>query len=156
MKPFRFTLRAVHTLRENQERTAEERYAQALSARTAAVEELSGAQKVISTAREGWAEHCRGAFVPAEAIGFGAYFARLEQHRRECEQKVTRAEADVELAMQWLIGARQARECVDKLCQKQKAAHDRALMVAERKLLDEMGHRPVIAALRVAGLGRDL
>ena len=153
MKPFRFKLQAVHTLRVRQERDAMQKYAEALLQRKLAMEKLTGIAQQIAAAwmdlRVEMAEGCAAARI----LRMQAYCTTLEVRRSEADVVLQGAERAVNLALQRMLVARQQREIVDKYQAGERTRHERALQRQEQKELDELALRclPLASAGRVSG-----
>ena len=147
MKPFRFTLQAVRTLRERQEREALEHYGQTLIERLRAVERLETAEHELAQARFEWQQLASAGAVAADLTRLQAGCATLAARRDECAGAVATAERMMNRALHTFRTARQACETVDNLFENQRAAHARAVNQAEQKNLDDLVRRPFAPAL---------
>lgn len=140
MKPFKFTLEAVRTLRSRQEKNALEQYGKAVQAREQALAFLWKTREEMEKIFQERLDLSDGA--PASAL------ARLEQwtgevaaREKECLQNVQLASLRVETTWQDLMIARQEREIVEKYLDRQRERYDRALDREEQKTLDELAGR---------------
>jgi flagellar export protein FliJ len=147
MKAFHFNLEAVRTLRQRQEQTAMEQYAQALALRQQAVNRLEAVSQELN---EGWQE-LRSKLVKgcaaSEAAQIQDYHRSLVRRRDDCTAALGTAERRVNAALQAMLAARQQRELVDKYFEKQKARHQRQEGRNEQKLLDDLAGRRVSSIL---------
>ena len=147
MKPFRFTLQAVKTLRQRQEQKAMEQYARDLHAQRLAVDQLSHVQGELENAWCDWnsamAEGCSAA-VLAQTQSF---FQTVEVRRQRSLDQVRECERHVQGALEGMLRTRRDREAVDSFFDAQKAVYDRALDRDERKTLDEMAQRRTVGTL---------
>ncbi len=145
MKPFEFSLQAVATLRENEEARAREGYAHAVRLhRQIAAKQ----QEIESGIHENLVESGQsfGQAVHADTVGQSQ--ARLRVLRARLEEFSTEAahlQAAVNDKWRQLVLARQRREVVSKLRDRQFAAHQAQEVRAGQASMDEM------AALRAAG-----
>lgn len=141
MKPFRFKLQAVHTLRVRQERETMQKYADALLQRKLAMEKLSAIGREIAVAwtelRAELAEGCAAARI----LRMQAYCTSLEVRRSEANAVLQGAERAVNQAMQRMLAARQQREVVDKFQAGERSRYERELQRLEQKELDELALR---------------
>jgi len=141
MKPFRFTLEAVSTLRQRQEQKAMDQYARTLIARRAAASGLEAVERELSGCWQEWRKQLAGGCAAAEAVQALAYQRSLAQRRDECVLALETAERRVNAAMKGMFLARQQREIVDKCFDKQKAHYQRELARGEQKFLDDLAGR---------------
>jgi flagellar export protein FliJ len=141
MKAFRFNLEAVRTLRQRQEQTAMEQYAQTLALRQQAVNRLAAVSQELT---DGWQElrsRLAGGCAASEVAQMQEYHHSLVRRRDECMNALGIAERRVNAAFQAMLAARQQRELVDKYFEKQKARHQRHEGRNEQKLLDDLAGR---------------
>jgi flagellar export protein FliJ len=141
MKSFRFTLEAVLTLRQRQEQTALEQYAQTLLARQQAVAKLENAQRELNASMQELRQQLAAGCTAAQAAQAHDYQRSLGRRRDECTQALGTAERRVNAAMQAMLAARRQREIVDKFFDKQKLSHLRGLARNEQKMLDDLASR---------------
>jgi flagellar export protein FliJ len=141
MKSFRFTLEAVLTLRQRQEQTALEQYAQTLLARQQAVAKLENAQRELNASMQELRGQLAAGCTAAHAAQAHDYQRSLGRRRDECAQALGTAERRVNAAMQAMLAARRQREIVDKFFDKQKLNHLRGLARNEQKMLDDLASR---------------
>ncbi len=141
MKPFRFKLQAVHTLRVRQERDTMQKYAEALLQRKLAMEKVNAIGREIAAAwtelRTELAEGCAAARI----LRMQAFCTSLEVRRTEANVVLQGAERAVNQAMQRMLAARQQREVVDKYQEGERSRYDRELQRLEQKELDELALR---------------
>jgi flagellar export protein FliJ len=137
MKPFRFTLKAVQTVRANTERKALEAFALA----QAEVERIAARKRTI----DGEIDVLLAARVdvlkrPASADDIqrmqqGVRALRFQQ--QQCAAEMQNAKTIVDLKSRALLDARQKREVVDKIHDKQRAKHHAHMAQIEQKTLDD-------------------
>lgn len=139
MKPFKFTLEAVRTLRTRQEKNALEQYGRAVQTREQAMSFLWKAreelEKIFRERRQ-----AEGA-AAASLAQLEKWSAEMAAREKECLQNVQLASLRVETTWQALIAARQEREIVEKYLDRQRERYDRALDREEQKILDELAGR---------------
>ncbi len=141
MKTFHFSLQSLRVLREQKERLAQQRYADALRASETATVRLGAAGKERAAA---W--QALGAEVLAGVNG-----ARLQQVRAWCRQWEQRceqlgaalkaAEKVVGRTRQEVLLATRDRKALDNLHDQRRRAYDQAVRRGEQNHLDEMGLR---------------
>jgi flagellar export protein FliJ len=141
MKPFRFTLEALSFVRQRREQSALAEYGRALQAQLAARDRLLAVEWELSQAwermRQAMAENARA----GELAGIQGQCRRLEDRRTSCITTLEAAQRTLTTATDELTEARRQCELIEKLCQRQKQTHDRALRSEEQKQLDEIAGR---------------
>ena len=141
MKAFRFSLQSLRVLREQKERLAQKRYAEALRASEAVAARLGAANRERATAWRAMGEEMRA----------GAAIARLQQVRawcREWEQRCDHLTAAAKKtdqaagkARQEMLLATRDRKVLDNLHDQRRRAYDYAVHREEQNRLDEVGLR---------------
>lgn len=141
MKPFKYSLQAVRTLREQQEQTALHDYGRSLRATEQAAEKLASAQQALEAV---WAE-LKSRFAhhgTAEDLArLQAYSQTVEKRRAECERAVQIANQKVRESFVKLVAARQAAAVLDKHFANQKRHHQHEQRRHEQKILDDLAGR---------------
>jgi flagellar export protein FliJ len=141
MKPFRFTLEALGTVRKRAEQKAMELYAQSLLSRRQALEALDKAEHDLNVLWQELRETLARGCTAEEAAQGHLYQKALVQRRNECAAVVEVAERRANAARQAMLQARQQREIVDKYFDKQQARHQRDQARGEQKFLDDLAGR---------------
>ncbi|MEO8427912.1 MAG: flagellar FliJ family protein [Verrucomicrobiota bacterium] len=141
MKPFRFSLQAVRTLRQRQEQMALERFSAAVQIREKSVDRLNSVTQQLNA---GWSE--LKARLPQGATAFQiaqirAYCDSVTARKKECEVYVNAAHRAVNVAWKNLLSAKQQLEVVVKYYENQKRRFGRELDREEQKTLDDMANR---------------
>ena len=138
MKPFQFSLNTVLDVRSNEEQIA--RAAQAVAQE--ALEAILMQRRSVEEAIESNLSACRQAFDGQVKSGT---IAQLQSALRELraqletlEPEVQRLQKEADAKWQALLQARQRREALDKLKEKQQAAHLKEGARTEQKAIDEM------------------
>ncbi|WCJ58226.1 flagellar export protein FliJ [Fontisphaera persica] len=150
MKKFRFTLQAVHVVRQQQERQALEAYGRCLRARQQAEAALQQARQNLE---EGWRRQreLEASGAPALWLVHGQHWcALLEERCGQAETALQQAREQTSAAWARLAVARRQREAVEKLRQRQWRQYELALAREEQKQLDEL------ATLRFLSQGETL
>jgi len=141
MKPFRFTLEALITLRQRQEVAALELYAKSLRVSHDLKKQLESVQEEqLAT----WGESRRRALRQGAAsdwVHLNGYNRLLEERKSECAGRLKDSEREAQAALQKVIKARQAREVVEACRDKQKHLYEQNLLREERKLIDDLSSR---------------
>ena len=138
MKKFRFSLETVQNIRATQENRAREEYAQAVRL----MEELQERRRQIQEAIGENLERGRKAFGERPHSGF---LASLQQTLRDLrismevlEPESQKLQASVDEKWELLMKARQKREVMDKLEEKQRSAYEQAEAREEQLAVDEL------------------
>lgn len=141
MRPFRFTLEALLTVRRRAEQVAMERYVAALEVRQKARVALAQADTACRNAGQAWNERFRTASMAGDLAGSQAHLAHLGRQREGAAGQLQQAET--RLAPEWrdMLAARQARETVEKFRARQREHYDRAFARSEARELDELAQR---------------
>ncbi len=138
MKGFSFPLESIRVLRQQRERTAQQRYAHMLALR-------DGAEQVLKTAGS---ELATGYRVLGEELDHGAGIGRilhlrtwcnvLEIRFHECEAALAEARKAATEAFNFMCAARRDRETLDRFHDKSYGSWQRQCQQAEQKMLDEL------------------
>lgn len=140
MKPFKFTLEAVRTLRSRQEKNALEHYGKAVQAREQALAFLWKIREEMDKIFQERLDLSDGA--PASALAhLEQWTGEVAAREKECLKNIQLASLRVETTWQDLMIARQEREIVEKYLGRQRERYDRALDREEQKTLDELAGR---------------
>jgi len=141
MKAFHFTLEAVRTLRLRQENDALEQYARALTVRQQALDAVDAVRERIQAH---WAEMRRqfaGGCCASRACQLNDHYSALDRRQQECVAGLRAAERGVNAASHAMLLARQQREIVDTLRNKQLSRRQRVEAQEEQKISDEFAAR---------------
>ena len=138
MKPFQFSLNTVLDVRSNEEQIASETHAVAQEA----LEAILMQRRSVEEAIESNLSACRQAFDGQVKSGTIAHLQsalrELRAQLETLEPEVQRLQEEVDAKGQVLRRARQRREALDKLKEKQHAAHLKEGARTEQKAIDEM------------------
>lgn len=141
MKRFVFTLEAVRTVRLQAEQRASLHYARTLRRHQ---EELERLKRAESEARAAWQEarsRLENTITGLDLERLSGYARLVEQRRKACAEAVAASQRTLDEAGQKWLEARRQCELVETYYRKQRANYDRALLVEEQKLLDEVASR---------------
>jgi flagellar export protein FliJ len=151
MKPFRFTLQPIFSLKQQAEQSARERYAATLRA---CEEAAAGVQEASVELTECWTSLCQKL---AEGVASGellrarAWCNVLELRVKERAAALEKARHAVDAVWQQLMLATRERESLDRLQERRRLAYNRTVQATEQKELDELAlqliHSP--ASVRV-------
>ena len=141
MKKFRFSLEAVRTLRLRNEQEALQHYASALRARQSALAALSDAQHECEAAWELRRVRTLEGAPAAHLAQVQDYCEAVEALKKQCEDALAAAMRVVEQKLEQLHKDRQAREVVDRLCDRQRERHERELQRETQKRTDDLAQR---------------
>lgn len=141
MKPFKFTLQSVRTVRQRHEQEAMEAYARALLERMRALAQLEDAERELSAGQAEWQRTAQQGCRAAEMARHAEHCQALSRQRDGRAALLSEAERRANAALKQMLLARQQREAVDTFLSKQQLAYDRALTREEQKFLDELAQR---------------
>ncbi len=137
MKPFRFPLQAVLTVRANQENKALEAFVRA----QADFEKIAARHREIQREIEAVLHSRRDVLsktVTSDEVQRMQQGLRLLQEvLRRCQSEMERAQTILEEKSRTLLQARQKREVVEKLQEKQLAGHVAKAAKVEQKMVDD-------------------
>jgi flagellar export protein FliJ len=138
MKPFHFTLEPLRVLRRQKERTAQQRYAQALAACNLVERQLEQAAMELVA---GWKlfgeELCQG--IVADRLTFLHNWCKvLETRRNEKQAELDKSRQAAEAMFQVMTAAVRDREALDRFHDKSRRIHVRAVQREEQKNFDEL------------------
>ena len=138
MKPFNFSLSTVLQVRETEEQQARENHATAQEA----LDALLMQQRLVEEAIESNLAACRQAFDGQVRSGTIAHLqAALRELRVQLEAfqpEVQRLSTEAQARFQELLQARQRRESLEKLKDKQHTAHRQHEARTEQEAIDEL------------------
>ena len=138
MKPFNFSLSTVLQVRETEEQQARENHATAQEA----LDVLLMQQRLVEEAIESNLAACRQAFDGQVRSGTIAHLqAALRELRVQLEAfqpEVQRLSTEAQARFQELLQARQRRESLEKLKDKQHTAHRQHEARTEQQAIDEL------------------
>jgi flagellar export protein FliJ len=146
MKRFRFPLQSVHALREQKERAAQQRFADALRECEGAA---ARAQRISLQLESCWAvarADLRARTTTLDLARTSAYASLLEEHRKRATAEWHAAQRRVEDARQVLLRTTRDRDVLDHYRDKLLRIHQREARRDEQKQLDEVGGRLAAAS----------
>jgi flagellar export protein FliJ len=146
MKPFRFPLQSLRTLREQKERKAQQAFAEAMRACEECAVQLQTASDELAA---GWSAFCKDLSTGVTAnklVRTRGWCDVLEARQRDRAAALQEARRTMSTAMREMMLATQAREAIDLHHSKSRQAHDRDVQRAEQKILDEIGVTRAFAA----------
>jgi flagellar export protein FliJ len=141
MKPFRFTLQALLTLRHHQEQQALEAYARALESRRLACLQRDSIQQQLQSVRADLHHQLTNGTTAAFITQSHAYSRLLELRLHQAAQHLAAADQSVANALQSMVAARQLRETVETLRERRLEVHATQSRRLEGRLLDELATR---------------
>jgi flagellar protein FliJ len=137
--PFRFPLERIRALRERGEDLAKQELAGALTRRESCADRLRAMGDEIAGAFQ--AQRASAAAGPASAldlVAHQAYLERMEQIREAGQLDLDRHEAEVDARRDALREAARQRQALERLKDRRRADHERAVARAEGVVLDEI------------------
>ncbi len=155
MKPFRFRLQSLLSLREREERKALEAFAASLREAELAESRLRATQARINDHWNAAAETLRAGCAPAELQSWQSFGQILVREESRCRAAAVAASESASQARRGLMAARQRREVVESLKTRHRETHERESLHEEQTLLDDIAQRsrkPAYGALAMATL----
>jgi flagellar export protein FliJ len=144
MKPFRFSLQPIRVLRQQKERQAQQRFAEAMRLCEEAALLLQEASDELAAA---WTSLCEelGAGVAATGlVRTRAWCNVLELRQQERNAALHNARRAMNAAWREMMLATRDREALDHYHDKCRRAYDREAQRDEQKRLDELGIRRAV------------
>lgn len=142
MKPFRFPLESVLTLREEVEQEAQRGVARALEALRQVQADLVALAAEADRMAADLNSRLNHGMVAVELERYGNYRGLLAERRKRREQDLAMAQASVDEARQRLLKATQDRQALENYRSKLRTRFDYRQTCEERKLLDDLAGRP--------------
>ena len=138
MRAFHFPLQAVLTVRENQEHKALEALGHAQAQLHRLLLQQTAARKAIEDAFDQHRQ-AQGRHANSEDFQHLQQGLRVLQRRlRDCDAEVEKSRKEVAARSRHLMEARQHREVIERVFEKQLARHHLETSRAEQKALDEL------------------
>lgn len=142
MKPFKFSLAAVQTVRQREEQRALDAYLAALRQLEAAKNRLQDLEQELTAA---WAAFRQAVLDPracaAELAQVHAYCDGLLKRRRELETALKAARATANRTFARYLAAHLACTAIQHCYERQKRQHLRQALRQEQKALDDLAQR---------------
>ena len=138
MKPFHFALEPLRVLRRQKERTAQQRYARALTACREAERYLEHAAMELQV---GWnlLSHELNTGINADRMAnLRTWCKVLEIRRNERQAALDQARRAAELVFLEMTAAVRDREALDRFHDKSRRSHDHGVQREEQKIFDEL------------------
>jgi flagellar export protein FliJ len=146
MKPFKFTLEAVRTVREREEQRALHDYVATLRALDAARRRAEALDEEIGRT---WAEFRQSVLDECSAATIARiqdYCAMLARRRQELDEELKACRARATRAFTRYLAAHQACTVVEKCYEHQRGRHHRERRKHEQKSLDDLAQRSLTLA----------
>ena len=138
MKPFKFPLESLRTLRKQKEQAAQQQYANALAAFNAAEAQVQEAEGKLTESWQLLMREMGAGTSAAKIMGLRAWCVVKEARRNECQSAMDEARRTAESALNEMLLAAREREALDRFCDKAFRAHALAMQREEQKNLDEI------------------
>ena len=139
MTPFRFPLERLRALRERGEDLAKQELAGAMRRQTACADRLRAmGEEVAGAFAAQRAAAVDGGASAHELAAHQAYLERMEQVREAGRVDLDRHEAEVDVRRDALHEAARERQALERLKERRRADHERAVARAEGLVLDEI------------------
>jgi len=138
MKPFHFSLDSLLVLRRQKERTAQQRYARALTACNEARLQLQQATTELAVGWDLLGHELEHGVAAARLASFRTWCKVLEIRWNERKAALEETRRTAELAFQEMTLAVRDREALDRFYDKSRRAHNHKAQREEQKTFDEL------------------
>lgn len=138
MKPFRFSLQPIRSLKQQAEQTARERYAQTLRSCEEAAARVQQASVELTDCWAGLCDKLAQGVNSDDLLRARAWCNVLELRVKERASALEQARHAVDAVWQELMTATREREGLDRLYDRRHVAYKRLAQAAEQKSLDEL------------------
>jgi flagellar export protein FliJ len=154
MKPYRFRLQAVLTLREHAEQDAQRQCASAYAVVEHAVARVSAVEAEIDTAEQAYRAQLTSLPRAGDVEHSQLYALLLHERRCQTGRELAEARRRADDARRRLLLAMQKREALERLRRHQLRVHDTLAARAEQRDLDELSLKSKIQSLKPLGEAR--
>jgi flagellar export protein FliJ len=151
VKTFKFRAQAALDLRQRQLEEAQRQLARTEALRDAARRRLQQADDEAARARTQAADAHRTATDVTALQWYRFWILRLDHERAAHAAALASREHDVTQAAAACMRAKQRRESLDRFRKKAQAAHDKAELAAEMKVIDELATRRYVRTSATSG-----
>ena len=141
MKPFRFSLQPLRVLRQQKERAAQQRYAEALRACENAAMRVQAASGELNACWTTLNKELSAGVPGIQLLRTRAWCNVLEMKMRDRTSELEQARLAVDAMWQEMLLATRDREALDRFHDKKRRAHDREAQRIEQNNLDELAVR---------------
>lgn len=141
MKPFRFPLEVLRTIREQQEQAAQQRFAAALAASETAARRVRENLRELEACWRAVKHTVKADALMSEVIRLRDFADLIEQRQAELERELTAARTAAEKAAAAMRLAMRDREIIEQLHHRRFGAHRLEVAREEQKALDELAGR---------------
>jgi len=141
MKTFRFPLQSLRVLRDQKERSAQKRYADALRACEDAAARVKTASDELSASWVTLGKELSAGVTAMELLRKRAWCNVLELRLKERTTVLEKARLSVDAVWQEMLNATRDREALDRYYKKTRRIYDRKVQSEEQKQLDELALR---------------
>lgn len=138
MKAFNFPLESLRTLRQQRERTAQQRYARALVQCDEAERGWQRSEAELQTAHALFRSELAAGVAAGRLVQLRTWGTVLEIRRNQAAAAVTEARRNVEDASRLMTAAAREREALDRFHDKSQHLWQRAFHADEQKVYDEL------------------
>lgn len=138
MRAFKFPLESLRTLRQQRERSAQQRYARALMECDQAAHLLQLAEGALRTGQLTVAGELRAGTTAARLVQLRSWCSVLEIRRNESAAACAEARRRAEEALRLMTAAARDREALDRFHDKSQRLWQRAVQAGEQKSFDEL------------------
>lgn len=138
MRAFRFPLASLRTLRQQRERTAQQRYARALVVCDGAGRVLQLAEEELRAGHTLLVGELKAGAAAGRIVSLRTWCAVLEIRRNECAAALAEARRHADDTFRLMTAAVREREALDRFHDKAQHLWQRAFHADEQKLFDEL------------------
>jgi flagellar export protein FliJ len=138
MKPFKFSLEPLRTMRQHKEQLVRERYAATLRACEEAAARMQAASAELTGCWKTLCEKLAAGTSGDDLLRTRAWCNVLELRVKERGTELEQARLAVDAVWQELMQATREREAIDKFRDKRRQAYDLEVQRSEQKTLDEI------------------
>jgi len=154
MKPFRFSLQSIRILREQKEREAQQRFADAMRACEEAAFQLQESSDALAAGWGALCEELSEGVAATKLLRTRAWCNVLEHRQKESAAALQSARRAMDAVWREMMLATRDREVLDRYHDKCRRAYDRDAQREEQKRLDELGLRRVTTLSLLSGTRR--
>jgi flagellar export protein FliJ len=158
MKSFRFSLQSIRVLREQKERNAQQRFADAMRACEEAAFQLQAASDELAAGWGALCEELTDGVTSNKLLRTQSWCNVLEHRQKESAAALQGARRAMDAAWREMMLATRDRETLDRYHDKCRRAYDRTAQREDQKRLDELGVQRALTPGLLPGsrrLGRD-
>ncbi len=139
MKRFRFALQPIRVLREQKERTSQQRFAETMRLCEEAAFRLQEASDALAAGWDALCQELSAGVAATKLMRSRAWCSVLEHRHKERNEALNSARRVMDTAWREMMLATRDREALDRYHDKSRRAYEREAQRDEQKTLDELG-----------------